>query len=69
MSGLSGGYNREVMCAAQEGLKQQTYYGPARAEMVGPIGECALERFVLDQHVATKLWALSEQKTSLRWTP
>jgi len=58
----------EVMCATEEGLKSKMYYGPTRAEMVGPIGECPLEEFVLNQEMAAKLWTLSEQKTSLRWS-
>lgn len=59
----------EVMCATQEGLKSGKYYGPTRFEMVGPIGECPLEEFALDQEMATKLWTISEQKTSLVWSP
>ena len=59
----------EVMCATEEGLQSEMYYGPTRFEMVGPIGECPLEKFVLNQEEAAKLWTLSEQKTSLSWTP
>lgn len=59
----------EVMCATEEGLEAEKYYGPTRFEMVGPIGECPLEDFALDQEMATKLWALSEEKTSLPWSP
>ncbi|MBE9043585.1 SDR family oxidoreductase [Pleurocapsales cyanobacterium LEGE 10410] len=59
----------EVMCATEEGLQSQKYYGPTRFEMVGPIGECPLEEFVLNQEEAGKLWTLSEQKTSLSWSP
>ncbi len=59
----------EVMCATEEGLQSEKYYGPTRFEMVGPIGECPLEEFVLNQEEAAKLWTLSEQKTSLRWSP
>ncbi|MEL6930450.1 MAG: SDR family oxidoreductase [Cyanobacteria bacterium J06600_6] len=59
----------EVMCATEEGLQSEKYYGPTRFEMVGSIGECTLESFVLDQEVAAKLWTLSEQKTSLSWSP
>lgn len=58
----------EVMCATQERLQSERYYGPTRFEMVGPIGECPLEKFVLDQEMAAKLWTLSEQKTSLSWS-
>lgn len=59
----------EVMCATEEGLQSEKYYGPTRFEMVGPIGECPLEEFVLNQEEAAKLWTLSEQKTSLSWSP
>lgn len=60
----------EVMCATAEGLKSEALYGPTkRAETVGPIGECPLEKLALNQEAAAKLWTLSEQKTSLRWSP
>ena len=59
----------EVMCATEEGLSSEKYYGPTRFEMVGPIGECPLEEFVLNQEEAAKLWTLSEQKTFLSWSP
>ena len=58
----------EVMCATEEGLESAKYYGPTRFEMVGPIGECPLEEFALNQEMAAKLWTLSEQKTSLSWS-
>ena len=35
--------------------------------MVGPIGECRLEEWVLDRDVAAKLWTLSERETSFNW--
>lgn len=59
----------EVMCATEQSLKPATYYGPTRFEMVGPVGECPLEDFALDKTMATKLWAISEKKTSLDWSP
>lgn len=58
----------EVMCATQEGLKPAKYYGPTRFEMVGPVGECRLEEFALDREMASKLWNVSEQKTSFSWS-
>ena len=58
----------EVMCATEEGLESARYYGPTKFEMIGPIGECPLEAFALNQKDATKLWMLSEQKTSLSWS-
>jgi len=57
----------EVMCATEEGLEPAKYYGPTRFAMVGPVGECALEDFALDQDMATQLWKVSEEKTSLEW--
>ena len=60
----------EVMCATEEGLKPETLYGPTkRSEMVGPVGECPLDEVALNQEMAAKLWTLSEQKTSLSWSP
>ncbi|WP_298820397.1 hypothetical protein [uncultured Roseibium sp.] len=59
----------EVMCATEKGLEAEKYYGPTRFEMVGPVGECALEAFALEPDQAAKLWTLSEQKTALSWTP
>lgn len=59
----------EVMCATEEGLRPEAYYGPTRFGMVGPIGECPLEDFALDREMAAQLWTVSEEKTSLRWSP
>ena len=60
----------EVMCATEEGLKPETLYGPTkRSQMVGPVGECPLDEVALNQEMAAKLWTLSEQKTSLSWSP
>ena len=59
----------EVMCATAEGLKQQAYYGPTGLmNFGGPVGECKLESFVLEQGVLTKLWDLSEKETSFNWS-
>ena len=59
----------EAMCATQEGLRPGKLYGPTkRAETVGPVGECPLDEVALNQDMATKLWTLSEQKTSLSWS-
>ena len=58
----------EVMCAAQDGLKPETLYGPTRrAEMVGPVDMCPLDACALDRDAAARLWTLSEEQTSLRW--
>lgn len=60
----------EVMCAAEEGVESEKLYGPTkRAETVGPVDECPLDECVLDQEMAAQLWTLSEQKTSLSWSP
>ncbi|MCW8885701.1 MAG: SDR family oxidoreductase [Motiliproteus sp.] len=59
----------EIMCSTEDNLKQRAYYGPSgRWNWVGPVGECKLESFALDQDVLTKLWTLSEQETSLSWS-
>jgi len=58
----------EVMCATQDDLKQKRFYGPTkRAQTVGPVGECPLDEVALDETVATKLWSVSEEKTSFNW--
>lgn len=60
----------EVMCATEEELEQETLYGPTkRADTVGPVGACPLDEVALNQDMATQLWTLSEQKTSLSWSP
>jgi len=60
----------EVMCATEENLKQRAYYGPTgMMNCVGPVGECKLDSYVVDKEVITKLWALSEEMTSLSWSP
>mmetsp|Transcript_3660 Transcript_3660/g.8493 ORF Transcript_3660/g.8493 Transcript_3660/m.8493 type:complete len:135 (+) Transcript_3660:109-513(+) len=61
----------EVMCATQDGLNSRTFYGPTgRMDFTGPVGECVLlEDLTLDQEVAKKLWAVSEEKTGLSWSP
>lgn len=59
----------EVMSATTDGLKNKKFYGPTkRAQTVGPVGECPLDEVALDLEMAKKLWALSEQKTSMSWT-
>ena len=60
----------EVMCAAEADVATEKLYGPTkRAETVGPIGECPMDECVLDRDMAAQLWTLSEQKTSLSWSP
>lgn len=58
----------EVMCATEEGLEPEKYYGPTKFEMVGPVGECPLKAFTLEQEQASRLWAISEEKTNLSWS-
>jgi hypothetical protein len=41
----------------------------SKGARVGPVGECPLEEHALDRDMAAKLWTLSEQKTSLSWSP
>lgn len=60
----------EVMCATEEELECEKLYGPTkRSDMVGPVGECPLDECALDREMAAKLWTVSEEKTSLSWSP
>ena len=60
----------EVMCAAEEQVESGKLYGPTkRADTVGPVGENSIDECVLDQEMATKLWTVSEERTSLSWSP
>ena len=59
----------EVMCATEGDLDQRALYGPTGCmEWVGPVGKGTLEPFAYDKAVMAKLWALSEEKTSLSWS-
>jgi len=59
----------EVMCATEDGLEQRALYGPTgRAEFVGPVGKGTLHPHAYDKPVMVRLWALSEEKTSLSWS-
>ena len=59
----------EVMCATEDDLKQQAYYGPTgRGNWGGPVGECNIEPFVWDRTIAAKLWAVSEEATDCKWS-
>ena len=58
----------EVMCATEDDLNQQAYYGPTgRMNWIGPVGACKLESFVLDRAVASRLWDISEKETKCKW--
>ena len=60
----------EVLCATEEGLESEAFYGPTqRGEMTGAIGKCKLLPHALDREVASRLWAISEEKTGLKWSP
>lgn len=60
----------EVLCATEREVRSQTLYGPTRrADTIGPVGECELADHALDRGAAAKLWAISEDKTGLTWSP
>ncbi|MEL6547435.1 MAG: SDR family oxidoreductase [Myxococcota bacterium] len=60
----------EVMCATEDGLETERYYGPTRRlEMVGPVDECVLDAVALDEESARTLWTVSEQHTAFGWSP
>ena len=60
----------EVLCATEEGLESEAFYGPTqRGEMTGAIGKCQLLPHALDREVAERLRAISEEKTGLKWSP
>jgi len=60
----------EVLCATEEDLEPETFYGPTqRGEIAGAIGKCKLLPHALDREVASRLWAISEEKTGLKWSP
>ena len=59
----------ELMCATEDALKQQAYYGPTgRNYWTGPVGECKLEPFATDRTIADKLWEVSEKETDCKWS-
>jgi hypothetical protein len=58
----------EVMCATEGDLDQRALYGPTgRMECVGPVGKGTLAPYAYEKAVMERLWALSEEKTSLSW--
>ena len=57
-----------VLCATEDGLQEETFYGPTgRGEFVGIIGKSKLQNHALDREVAAQLWEVSEQKTGFSW--
>ena len=64
---LKGAYP-ELMCATEECLNEQAFYGPTgRMNWIGPVGECKVESFVFDRKIALKLWDISEKNTGIKW--
>ncbi len=60
----------EVMCATEAQVESGKLYGPTkRADTVGPVGENLIDECVMDPEMAARLWGLSEEKTSLKWSP
>ncbi len=59
----------EIMCATYEPLEQTAYYGPTgKMNFGGPVGECELESFVLEQSTMKRLWQNSELATAFNWS-
>lgn len=59
----------EVMCATEENVETGKLYGPTkRGETVGPVDECDLAPHALDVEAGAKLWAISEEKTGIKWS-
>ena len=60
----------EVMCATEDGLDPEAYYGPTGlTRWTGPVGGVEPEPHAKDKAVAERLWAVSEQETGLSWSP
>jgi len=60
----------ELLCVTEAEVKPETLYGPTKkADTAGPVGECELAEHALDREDAAKLWAISEEKTGLSWSP
>lgn len=58
----------EVMCATEENLNQEAYFGPTgRMYWTGPVGECKLESFVKDKAIMERLWKISEDQTKQKF--
>ncbi len=59
----------ELMCALEEDLNQDGFYGPTgRNYWTGPVGECKLEPHAKNKQVAERLWKLSEEETGFKWS-
>jgi NAD(P)-dependent dehydrogenase (short-subunit alcohol dehydrogenase family) len=58
----------ELMCATEEDLGQEAFYGPTgRSNWVGPVGAHHLEPHAKDKAVAKRLWDISEKETGVKW--
>ncbi len=58
----------ELMCATEEDLDQEAFYGPTgRSNWVGPVGAHHIEPHAKDKAVSKKLWDLSEKETGVQW--
>lgn len=58
----------ELMCATEEALDQQAFYGPTgRNNWVGPVGAHPIKPHAKDKTVAKRLWELSEEATGVKW--
>jgi len=59
----------QVLCATEDGLQPEAFYGPTkRGETVGAVDRCSLDPVALDREAASRLWTLSEEKTSTAFT-
>ena len=66
-SATKGSYP-ELMCATEDQLKQDAYYGPTGTmNWSGPVGECQLEAFAINEDMAKMLWTTSEMATQCSW--
>lgn len=60
----------EVLCATEADVESEMLYGPTkRANTAGPVGGYRPAEHALDRDAAEKLWAISEEKTGLTWSP
>lgn len=64
---INGAYP-ELMCATEENLDQEDFYGPTgRRNWVGPVGAHRLEAHAKDLDLAKKLWERTEIETGIKW--
>ena len=57
-----------LMCAIEEGLDQEAFYGPTGfSNFKGPVGAHQLEPHAKDKAVAERLWKVSEKVTNFKW--